>query len=566
MSRKASTEEVLASFRRLSAAEQAGNAGATSERLERLREAFETLSDPARRAAADAAADRHQYVQQQIQQRSQFQYVYSHSLAPWVSDYLLGISRVDDSSARLTSSNFELLVAAPPAALPHLAAPPEHLQHDGRGLSVWLVYAFGHRCEVCDLTHSVWREALRSLAGTVRTGFLHNDFEGDLARQLGVRRVPAVIVIAFVDGQRWLEVLPMSSGQLQAADIVAAAARQFERVAIVEELSEARSTSAVSSKLVSLAATAPLDGRARVVVFSHSRSRAHVLFRYLAAVFRDAAQFYHVSLKNDGLDAAHIGAALGVEREVAQGQTFLVVLREPGAPRSVLTSPPRTAISLQRRLAPLLRIRLPKLTTDNFFPLCYEPSEEFASTLPGAGNALRSRAHLYMPDQQRICLIVFARNAQEAHARGQPLVDERSPLSSMLANGRLQLGWISPAEEARFFAYFEAPRAAAVLLRAAAGTFVAASAEDAADLARWAADVLSAGKAFKPPSSEQRRLDGLPFLEGGAASPSSLAEAIAPLRSALGSIVGNLASVAGYVLPTLLLLVLTRVLSGAVRE
>jgi hypothetical protein len=136
----------------------------------------------------------------------------------------------------------------------------------------------------------------------------------------------------------------------------------------------------------------------------------------------------------------------------------------------------------------------------------------------------------------------------------------------MLANGRLQLGWISPAEEARFFAYFEAPRAAAVLLRAAAGTFVAASAEDAADLARWAADVLSAGKAFKPPSSEQRRLDGLPFLEGGAASPSSLAEAIAPLRSALGSIVGNLASVAGYVLPTLLLLVLTRVLSGAVRE
>lgn len=190
--RTATQAEIRAAYRELALElhpDKRKDDGSRGQDFVRVQQAYELLSNKRKRREYDSGGSASS----------------SSSRTTWRSQHYRALSDyhelrdvVDPVSVRLRASNYDVLV-------PYSDA-------------VWVVYFYSAYCPLCDKAKPAWREFTAAADGLVRAGTVHTDYEGELARRLGVRRVPAVLGVRSEGGrvrvQRFMEGSPREAEQL----------------------------------------------------------------------------------------------------------------------------------------------------------------------------------------------------------------------------------------------------------------------------------------------------------------------------------------------------------------
>ena len=94
-------------------------------------------------------------------------------------------------STKLTHNNFEGMVYSSYGAKQHT-------------VRIWLVFAYAHDCQACEVLKPAWEEASKLLLrhGIARTGTINSEFEYELNKKLEIRSVPSVYTMRVYGGGR----------------------------------------------------------------------------------------------------------------------------------------------------------------------------------------------------------------------------------------------------------------------------------------------------------------------------------------------------------------------------
>jgi len=161
----------------------------------------------------------------------------------------------------------------------------ENFEHFVKKQDIWIILITAHYCRDCAKAREMTEKACAYLEGMVHCGSISKDNEMRLVRDLGVRKLPTILLRMM--GTKYQ--IPFSRRKTEASSILkAVSTRVPTQVKKFKKLRYLESFLRKSGDIV------------RGVFISATRTSPHILHQCLAHQFRDQAVFGFVSLKNFG--------------------------------------------------------------------------------------------------------------------------------------------------------------------------------------------------------------------------------------------------------------------------
>lgn len=500
ISRKANSQTIKKQYRLMAQKYHPDKNKGSEEAQDKMVEinaAYDLLSDPEKKKHYDrwghAEAPRQQHQRNQFHDPFAFNYGYMRQK---YNKYYSQHSWPDSVSAKLTGDNYNHITYASTG--------------DSDELIVWLIFVFsGSRCHLCEKMKPTWEKAAKQLKGFVKTGKIQSDYEISLTRQLGIRQVPTIFSLTIENGRSermWARNRKLSNSKAYIEFI----GQSFERYTKVQVLSG--STDVVAGKLKHLSDSN--DDKVKAIYLTR-RTKPHILYKRLAHEFRKNIVFAHICV-----DHVDIEKLFPKSLELSKSNApMLIIRKESGTRDQVIDS-----VHISNNLADMTKIlkshiymRLPKLTINNFYELCYRG-------VRGKGARKQEDTHDSRKRKPtRACLIIFAKTKKKAQKIASPLLKSTSPLRSALET-YVQLGWIDPRQHPEFVSFFvkssidnnnvgEKPRTSSrpiiIFIKMKNSQFLSYYKSSPMSLHEWAVDILEENKPF----IDGYEYGGIPFLD-----------------------------------------------------
>ena len=499
--RSASITDIKKAYRRLSKQFHPDKTSdpAAPARFSAISDAYELLSDPARREQFDrhgrvtsSPSSQHQQPHQQRPYASSSSSHFASFFAQQQRQqerYTAYLSDADDVTTtlphalKLTTANYDIYINQHQPSQPHTT-------------ELFLIYAYTDPCPHCTTvlaTLSSLTTHLRSLHlhRTIRIAHMHADYEPQLTRALHVRTVPHLLLVTAGGGGGTPRTASLTA-PYTLASILAQLTAPFVLTAALTSLHSlspsSRRTPAPSPPLPYLLqhCRPPHPGRTYLLVLSTSPTPS-LLTAYLSAFHSATLTTIHIHppslspplprhpptlaslLHIDDADVPHLttGEAVFVYKGEGGEETPSPLLLLTSYP---LASPPSVDAVLAL-LAPHLYPHVPPLTPSSFYPLCIDPRHPSSSLLPPLLHP--------PPPPPTLCLILPAPSQVAADVLLQPL----RAWQGVVREAGVQLVWVDEREQAEWVGWWgkggegggkggvNPGRVGAVLLRGGTGEY-----------------------------------------------------------------------------------------------
>jgi len=235
----------------------------------------------------------------------------------------------------------------------------ENFKYLARQEDLWIINIHSHWCRDCKRAYDVTQKACAHFEGMINCGSISSDSEVQLARDLGVMRVPTIIFRA--KGNTYE--IPYSRHKTEPSSIIKAVSKRFPT-----ELKELKKLKYVETFLNKNWV------RLKAVFVSNTRSTPHILHRWLAYKFRDHATFRFLPLKNfHSSELPRLRDIIGEKLDIP----LLALFEGPDLMATVieLTNDPEQMF--YRLESTLKRVpRIPELQPLEYYNRCYTKMED----------------------------------------------------------------------------------------------------------------------------------------------------------------------------------------------
>lgn len=485
VSKSATKEQIRKAFKKLAIKwhPDKNPSPAAQSRFLELNEAHEILSDPARKRDWDEYGARNdqekrQKQQQREQQRySHYRFHYDHNYQQRYNTYINGQDG-PSGTIRITVNNWENFIF-------HSSDDLALTQTKTNEALLIFVYST-NSCELCrDMSPILEKLSLRlrKYNSVIRTGRINAEFDYHLVRKYNIKTVPQVLLFTYsLEGHIKQVFLPSLHHshvtQATTPNVLELEAfisqHMFEQDSFIPvltegigKLSKAAGAEKLRKQFEEFRRRSP--NLPHVYVISKQPTPS-LFFRYIASYLRDRMVFAHICLPCISYYSSHLSSLTSLMDNVALPSSvshgsYLYFQREEGTPFEFLdkaiqdvdeddeedneNSKNNKVAEILQALKPYQFLHIPKLTSDNFYDLCY-PLTRKASGSP----------HHQTKKESVHCLIYFAKSAEQAKTALLPLLfptnfpPHHSTQTSFSVPSAVRFGWVDITEQRSFYNYF----------------------------------------------------------------------------------------------------------------
>jgi len=430
-----------------------------------ITEAYEVLSDEDKRASYDRYGTSLPQMRTRRFRQQQHGYGGFSRFQFYNNPYYTYTDELANSeSIRLTSRNFDLFVYGDLYNDPvwwytsitdinermSNSVPKEHV------MKVWLVYIYSGWCDTCERINPIWEDMAveaKKYEGVVRTGRIRSAVESSLIRDLGVRHVPTILGIVTNNGRMIRKdvysnnmqfigkskLLKYASSLLRKENMRS----RHEIVVLSAKVSASHRSPSTFDQFVT--ASKSFDTKVKMIIVSR-HTNPHILFRHCADVFKDSIRFAFICLPCHSRNKRVLSKFMN-DNDMQPGtllsssNTFVIVLREPISPITVMRITTRSRSSLIQEFAALRYLFVPQLTSQNLYYLCHGDES--------------------IEDVRSVCVVLFAQDRSAVTNIMVPLSSHESPIKEMIISTtssfkhtRLKLGWVDTNQQPQFYKFF----------------------------------------------------------------------------------------------------------------